>query len=200
MSLKSGFLELEIISIQDVKHMDNWLKKGKNWVEYIYITEELGKKTIGIAIKRILTLLESAKILLEQGGDPTISAGIYTYAIEEYGKIVLLRESPRINGKIKVEFKGGFKNHFRKIGIAVDQLPDECKYLRKGIFDPSIFDPNIFDTQDVVADFESRMGVFFTDFSETERDIQNVPIVDGITLMNAITKLRMHILDSQNDF
>ena len=180
--------------------MDNWLKKGKNWVEYIYITEELGKKTIGIVFKRILTLLESAKILLNQGGDPTISAGIYTYAVEEYGKIVLLRESSRINGKIKVKFRRGFKNHFKKIGLAVNQLPDECKFLRKGIFDPRIFDPNIFDTKTVIADFESRMGVFFTDFSETERDIQNVPIVDGITLMNAITKLRKHTLELQNDF
>ena len=140
--------------------MDNWLKKGKSWVEYIYITEELRKKIVAIALKRILTLLESAKILLEQGGDPTISAGIYTYAVEEYGKIVLLRESPQIDGKIKVEFRRGFKNHYKKIKLAVDQLPDECKFLRTGIFDPRIFDPNIFDTKTVIAN--SQVLVFIS--------------------------------------
>ena len=53
--------------------------------------------------------------------------------------------------------------------------------------------------KELVLGFESRMGVFFTDFSETERNIQTIPPVNRNTLMNAIAKLRKHTLELQND-
>jgi len=80
------------------KDMTNPLKDSKNrWVKYLIITEDLRNKTIEITHQRILKLLDSAQILLDNGGHLAICAGLYTYAVEEYGKIVLLRKSRKIN-------------------------------------------------------------------------------------------------------
>jgi len=82
----------------DVKNdMTNPLKDGKNrWVKYLIITEDMRNKTIEITRQRILKLLDSSQILLDNRGTVTICAGLYTYAVEEYGKIVLLRKSFKI--------------------------------------------------------------------------------------------------------
>ena len=171
--------------------MTNPLKDSKNrWVKYLIITEDLRNKTIEITLQRILKLLDSARILLDNGGPVTISAGLYTYAVEEYGKIVLLRKSRKINGHVRLKYKQGFRDHNTKFRLAVKKLPYECKTLRIGPFEPNIFDPTIFDAETVIVDFKSRMSVFYTNFLESGVNIESVPLVSEQRLKIAIVTLR----------
>jgi len=180
--------------------MTNPLKDGKNrWVKYLIITEELRNKTIESTLQRILKLLDSAQILLDNGGSVTICAGLYTYAVEEYGKIVLLKKSRKIDGHVRVKYKKGFRDHNTKFRLGVKNLPQECKTLRIGDFDPNFFDPKCFDTETVIADFKSRMSVFYTNFLESGKDIESVPPVDEKLLKNAMIKLRKIAVETNNN-
>ena len=176
----------------DVKNdMTNPLKDGKNrWVKNLIISEDLRNKTIEIALQRILKLLDSAQILLDNGGPVTICAGLYTYAVEEYGKIVLLRKSRKIDGHVRVKYKQGFRDHNTKFRFGIKNLPSACITLRIGAFDSNVFDPKIFDTETVIADFKSRMSVFYTNFLESGINIESVPLVSEQKLKIAILTLR----------
>jgi AbiV family abortive infection protein len=182
------------------KEMTNPLKDSKNrWVKYLIITEDLRNKTIEITLQRILKLLDSSQILLDNGGSVTVCAGLYTYAVEEYGKIVLLRKSRKIDGHVKVKYKEGFRDHNTKFRLAVKNLPNECKTLRIGVFDPNIFDPKIFDTETLIADFKSRMSVFYTNFLESGNGTESVSSVNEKLLKNAITTLRKIVVKTKNN-
>jgi AbiV family abortive infection protein len=164
-------------------------KKG-NWVETIEVTEDLWKTTIKETRNGVLKLLEDARKLLNCGGNEAICAGLYTYAIEEYGKLLLLKQYHPSAGIVKIKYKTGFRNHTEKFRIAVKSLPAECTTLKRGIFDTGIFDAKVFDTEKVVADFEARMAVFYSDFLDSGDGIKAVPQVDKELLGKGIEKLR----------
>jgi AbiV family abortive infection protein len=170
-------------------------KNGK-WVKILELTEDLWKKTIQEIPKGILRLLESAEKLLDNGGNEAICAGLYTYAVEEYGKLLLLKQYTPSAGKVKIEYKNGFLSHTKKFSLAIKYLPTECITLKKGAFDPKIFDPNVFDTKQLIADQEARMGVFYCDFLNSGNDIKPIPYVDKTLLKNAIQKLRFITLNT----
>ena len=155
------------------------------------IKEELWQKSIQETLNGVIMLLNSAEKLLENGGNEAICAGLYTYAVEEYGKFLLLKKCNPSNGKVKIKYKNGFLNHDEKFQIATKALPEECLALSRGMFDPRIFDPKIFDTERVVADFEARMAVFYCDFSDSGDGIKPVPQVDKQLLKKAIQKLQI---------
>jgi AbiV family abortive infection protein len=182
------------------KEMTSPLKDSKNrWVKYLVIKEELKNKTIEIVRQRILKLLDSAQILLDNKGHVTICMGLYTYAVEEYGKIVLLKKSRKIEGHVKVKYKQGFRDHNTKFRLAIKKLPLECTIPRISPFDPSIFDAKIFDTETIIADFRSRMSVFYTNFSESGDNIESVPPVNEQKLKIAISTLRKIVEEMTNN-
>jgi len=171
--------------------MSNRLKgKDGHWVENLVITEELWKKIMKETLQRVLRLLESAEILLDNGGNGAICAGIYTYALEEYGKILLLKQSSHVNGKVKIKYRKGFRYHPEKFRLAINNLPKECTTLKKPAFNSKSFDPDIFDTEEVIADLEARMAVFYTDFLDSGDGVKPIPPVDKKLLKNAINILR----------
>jgi hypothetical protein len=77
--------------------------------------------------ERIIHNLEATKRLLELGEDyKDICAGVYTYAVEEYGKILFLNNlnpTPENNNKIKVRYthdKKAFRDHNHKFNLALN--------------------------------------------------------------------------------
>jgi AbiV family abortive infection protein len=156
----------------------------------IVVTEELWKDTMRETIKRILNLLDSSEKLLQNKGDVALCAGLYTYAVEEHGKLLFLQDDVTVSGNVTIVYKEEFRNHAVKIPKALANLPIECKLLRTPIFDPAIFDPNIFDTQEVLADFEARMAIFYTDFKDSRTELLFAPPVEADKLAIAIKKLR----------
>lgn len=140
-------------------------------------------------------MLDASNNLLSNGGDKAICAGLYTYAVEEYGKILLLKKCIPSKGQVTINYGKIFmdKRHENKFKTAIKdfkiQAP-ECMILAKGLFDPAIFDPKIFDTTPpIIANFKSRMAIFYCDIDSKNKIIQ-VPAVDKSVLITAIGKLK----------
>jgi len=168
------------------------LLKNKNnkWVEILEITAEVWTEMIReITLDKIPMLLDCAEKLLQNGGNEAICAGIYTYAIEEYGKLLLLKKYTPVDGKVKIKYKEEFRNHTAKFGIAIKNLPTECYILSKGIFDPDIFDKQIFDVG-VLADLEARQAIFYSDFTDSAKGIKSAPSVDKDLLQKAMQQFK----------
>jgi hypothetical protein len=147
-------------------------KKGK--AEEFGIDIGLRDEMVRTVKDRIIHNLEATKrfLGLNEKQYDDICAGIYTYAIEEYGKILFLNSlsplpSPN-NNKLKVPYthlNQGFFDHIHKFELALydKNLPYSCKVLRGGGFTFTGFTKTGFIT-DTPADFEARKSIFYTDF------------------------------------
>ena len=126
-------------------------------------------------LSNILSLLDASRTLLadmneeEMGdfiigeGDPTVAAGLYTFAIEEYGKYLYLKSIEPVDGKYHIDYEGEFKNHSKKFERALSNLPHECALLNRGESkDPQHYTPDTH--EDIIADFETRLRIFYSDF------------------------------------
>ena len=101
-------------------------KKGK--IEEFGIDIGLRNEMVRTVRDRIIHNLEATKLFLalnEKQYDD-ICAGIYTYAIEEYGKILFLNSlsplPPPNNNKLKVPYthlNQGFLDHYHKFELAL---------------------------------------------------------------------------------
>jgi hypothetical protein len=123
---------------------------------------------------RIIHNLEATKRFLELGEDyKDICAGIYTCAVEEYGKYLFLSGLSPIspNNKIPIDYTDGnqgFLNHRHKIGLALNALPDSCKLLGRGGFTDTGFTKTGF-THNITPNFEARKSIFFVDFDKDKK-------------------------------
>ncbi len=128
--------------------------------------------------RRIIHNLEATKRFLELKEEEydDICAGVYTYAIEEYGKILYLSSlspSPPPDNKITIQYTHydkGFLDHKHKFPLTLNDkdLPASCKVLREGGFLSSGFLGNGF-IIDTPADFEARLSVFYADFNKDDK-------------------------------
>jgi hypothetical protein len=143
-------------------------------VERLYINEGLRDEMRRFIKERIIQNLEATKRLLELGEDYLDTCvGIYTYAIEEYGKILFLNSlnrTPEKNNKLRVRYthsNNGFLDHEHKFNLALNDkdLPDSCKVLLEGGFLSSGFLSSGFITE-TQPDMKTRMSVFYADFDE----------------------------------
>lgn len=91
--------------------------------------------------------------------DESIAAGLYTYALEELGKILLLMQSERTDREVCIEYCSKFTNHRTKFGLSFDYLQQnrhrQCIILDgSGGFSPNGFSWRGF-SLGLLADFES---------------------------------------------
>jgi AbiV family abortive infection protein len=158
------------------------------------ITEELWNDLKKNTLSGVLRLLESANILLSSGGDEAICAGLLSYAIEEYGKLILLTEYIPQNGRLAIkpeELFVGNKTHKSKFKTALDNLPDECKHIGKEVWTPGVWAKDAWlDASSVVADFESRKAIFYCGLDKSNKAIMLVPLVGKKNLEKAIEKFK----------
>ncbi|HKI07188.1 MAG TPA: hypothetical protein VKA09_02225 [Nitrososphaeraceae archaeon] len=125
--------------------------------------------------EKIIHNLEGTKRFLElkeeKYGD--ICAGIYTYAVEKYGKILFLNSlSPSSpNNKIIIPYTDnhGFLDHYHKFDLVLKDktLPDSCKVLREGGFTGSGFTSGFI--RETPAGFEARKSIFYADFNKDDK-------------------------------
>jgi len=160
----------------------------------IEIDEKAWRTLMQVTLGGIKTILSCAKILLEINEKenmqvliehPYVSAGLVTYAVEEYGKLLILQTLEPKNGKIEIEYKKLFRTHKVKFEAAHANLPTKSKTIGKGIFDPAIFDPRIFDTKAPEPSFEARTAIFYSDIDENG-EIRMMPYVHAKQLRKAI--------------
>ncbi len=86
-----------------------------------------------------------------------------------------------------MQYKGAFLDHCKKFGLAIDELPDTCKYLGTGGFLNSGFLSSGFTTkEDLIANFEARKRIFFADFTQDRKSIKMPPKIDRDLLLRAV--------------
>jgi hypothetical protein len=156
------------------------------------ITEQEWMQLLRLTYDGIIRKLDSARKFVDI--DKDISAGLYTYAIEEFGKLILLGNSARVanNTKRKVIYAKEFTSHEKKFPTVIKYLKDnghEKCYILKGGFSEGFSDN--FDKA-LVADFEARMSIFYSDFVYDAKHnpvIQRPPEVNVKRLETAINKI-----------
>lgn len=159
-----------------------------------------------LTLERIINKLEAAKDLLKASRYDDISAGLYTYSLEEFGKLILLENCERIanNTKRKIKYKNEFSRHDKKFETAFDYLQGysstsyKCYVLNdEGSFTPKSFTWRSFNIG-LLADFKARMSIFYTDLSyqsnkngeaTNEIIIQELPKIERNCLYEAIDEL-----------
>ena len=92
----------------------------------------------GDVLAGVRSLLRSASILLAAAASPgepdprgllTASGALYTYAVEEYGKLLLIESLPEKGGIVSVPYREIFRSHGKKFEAALGALPAECARL-----------------------------------------------------------------------
>ncbi len=100
------------------------------------IPENKIEEGIQFCINRSKELISDAKLLAEQG-NISHALGLYTFAIEEYGKsLLILEQTEKDGGNIIIPtwiFGGKSKkranSHIKKIEKALEKLPHECQMI-----------------------------------------------------------------------
>jgi AbiV family abortive infection protein len=161
--------------------------KNNRLIENLPITEELWEKTMQEALTRILRLLDASEKFLNMEGDEAVCAGLYTYAVEEYGKLLFLKRYSPIGGLVCIKYKDEFRNHTNKFKISLPNLP-KGKVLARIGFEEGFAEG--FQHIDTVANFETRLAIFYTDFDDSGKDLIPIPRVDSDKLRIAIDELR----------
>lgn len=97
-----------------------------------YLSEEEITEGIRLCIGKINQILNDVEVLCKNGGEETTAVYLYTIALEEYGKSVLLKKSlnnpPETKGiPVSLNLFQGVDGHDMKIGEALDELPEECQ-------------------------------------------------------------------------
>src|SRR5205809_6533176 len=90
----------------------NLKDENNRWVEYLTISEQLWNTTKIETRWNIISLLDSANALIEKIKTPAdhpnsmakVCAGLYTQALEEYGKLLYLLECTPANGQVTIEY------------------------------------------------------------------------------------------------
>ena len=104
--------------------------RGKN-ISVVRISEKTRTEMVDNTKTGILKKLEAAWKFIEI--DLEISVGLYTYAVEELGKLLLLKRIKIKSGKCTVEYSKEFVNHDKKFETAFDYFQnnnlEECSVI-----------------------------------------------------------------------
>jgi AbiV family abortive infection protein len=93
---------------------------------------------IELCLKKVLAIIRDVEILCENNGSQATSAALYTIAVKEYGKFLILKKI--LNSKLDQDNnlyavdKSIFKNHKEKFIRAIESLSEVCiDYNRRDI-------------------------------------------------------------------
>jgi hypothetical protein len=157
-------------------------------VDDLEIEVELRDEMVLYIQKAIIRNLEAIKQFLQIPGYEDICAGLYTYAVEEFGKILYLKSlhpSTTGNNKINLKYKPSFLNHPVKFRLALKELPDTCKILHEGSLTNRSYTSKSYNI-DLIANFEARKRVFFAEFTQDKKSIEMPPQVNKALLEKAV--------------
>jgi hypothetical protein len=143
--------------------------------------------------RKVLSFLEDAEILARNNGQISHYVGLYLFALEEFGKLLLLEDSPQsnsVNGQYSVD-KGIFgkgddsakrrQAHKLKVDRALKTLPSDCgsrcksKIIKNALNAPGPITEEVIaivkDTQAQSSPFEisDRIKGFFIDWDDNNR-------------------------------
>ena len=110
-----------------------------NKPSYIDIPKKQWKEMMQYVLDGIFRKLNVVKNM--QTIDMYIAAGIYIYAVEEFGKLLLLKNANLLNGTRRIVYEKEFLSHNKKFKAAFDYFQanryDSCLVLSEGDVVPS---------------------------------------------------------------
>lgn len=158
----------------------------------IILLEDKGKDLIKNIHDGIIKKLRSAKQLVNF--DKEISAGLYTYALEEFGKLLLVKGSKLKTYQYEIKHEW-FRTHKDKFPKAFDYLQEnnhgQCIAIAEGDYNPNDFYWRDF-MIGLPANFKARLSIFYCDFKikgSDDIEILEATNVDKNMLQNAIDEL-----------
>ena len=132
----------------------------------IEITYEIWNEAKRIIREGIKKKLDAAKKLIESNKE--VSAGLYIYAIEAFGKLLLLDNSKIKDGKGKLNCQNEFVSHDAKFGKAFDYLQEHNYNNRILLNDEGSFNPESYSWRSfalgLIPKTEARLSIFYIDF------------------------------------
>jgi AbiV family abortive infection protein len=109
---------------------------------YYPIAKEQIENGVQLFLKKVLSILDDAEILCENNGSESNTVSLYTIAVEEFGKYLLLKEylntKPDGSGcyKVNKSIFGKGRSHGEKFLKAIKTLPEVCiGYQRIGVYE-----------------------------------------------------------------
>ena len=165
----------------------------QNRPSYIDIPEKQWKEMMQNVLNGIFQKLNAVKNM--QNIDMYIAAGIHIYAVEEFGKLLLLKKANPLSGMRRVVYEKEFLSHPKKFKAAFDYFQankyDTCLVLSEGDVVPSdvVWSDAIIG---LLANTEARLSVFYSDFAYDKNlnvIIETPPTIDCNLLQKASNEL-----------
>ena len=157
--------------------------------EKVKVSTELWIRLCHETAQGVFAMINGARVLIRSRestrGDIAIAAGLYTFAVEEYGKLAYLLTLTPKGGKVSIDYLNVFRRHELKFKLAIERLPGECLSLKSGSSESEV-------------SFGARLAIFYTDFDEkSPRGIVELPAVDPTKLMEAMEKLEAIVMPTR---
>lgn len=130
-----------------------------------------------------LRYLDGARSLLDITELLPHAGVLFSLAVEEFGKGVLLRRASERGEEVPTIV--GFYDHEAKLEAAASELPPDLLMLHSGAFQAGVFQADAFDV-DRVADFKARMQSMYVGWNERSQTWIEPTVVDQPTLTKSI--------------
>lgn len=172
------------------------------------LTEEQVNEGIKLCKSRITSLLHDAEIVCKNVNNSKNAVGLYTIAIEECGKLLLLQDSlksERNSGgiiSIDKEIFGKGSGHTKiKFNRILPILPDVCKKVGNivGGFSSGFGDGFQKTKEEVLTDFRTRKDIFYVDWDEIKNSWKSGLDIESKDLLSAISAFRKWLEDNSLD-
>lgn len=152
-----------------------------------------------------LELSGYAKDMVERGANTTIALGLYSFAIEEYGKYLIFSELLKKDSErylVPKEVFFGKKSPDLKFKKAISDLPLDCYSVRSAqthLSKNRMNETNVnnmtktpthtelFSAEGFTADFETRMSCFYLDWNDDKKRWNQISHIANDDLLKAIT-------------
>lgn len=164
-------------------------------LSHVDIPEQIWKEMMHNVRGGIFRKLEAASNVLAI--DKDVAAGVYVYAVEEFGKLLLLKRASVLDGVRRVAYKDEFINHNYKFKAAFDYFQanghDACLVISQGWFVVSDVAWDAIERR-LLAETQSRLSIFYSDFAYDDKQqkivIERPPTIDINILKKAIDELK----------
>ena len=193
-------------------------------MNYYLLDKRQLSEGVNRCIEKTERLLNNALVLIDEGKDITHAMGLYTFAIEEYGKALLLKEcslDPDGKYRVPVEIFTGRESHKLKFHRGNKDLPEECKIFGFGVKIDSAFtattvitfkggshavsiipgatgffvDSSPKSVEDSVVDFIVRTECFYVDWDDEKKRWKNELTVSKDELLKATRSFKEHLVN-----
>ena len=150
-----------------------------------WIAEREIKDGILACFDKAKRLLGDAELILKYRGNLSSALGLYIFAVEEFGKGLLLQGCHKNkNGNCEVPIsifgQGGKESHKNKIQKALDKLPTDCRNVSVNIHVKTpVYPQETANTENDARIIEDNLHIRTIDFKKSKKKIIAMPALSS---------------------